>query len=162
MCFVVSCDGGAAKEAARPTPEIRLTPTPTTTWLAPTVVATPDHGPVGTLVEVKGDGFTDSFWHHLNGWDEPGGDREYFGLSGEVAHSYTDPSGHKMTKCDLILNDEYVHSRVSDTGHLTAAFRVGRTGGCFQSSVEIPTPPGEYGIHFTCHSCSVGKFRVTD
>lgn len=125
-------------------------------------MTTPDRGPLGTLVEVEGVGFTDSRWQKLNDWDERGGEREYFGLTRMVPHSYTDPSGHKRTECDLIVSDEFIRFHVTSSGRLTAAFRVGRTGNCFQSSIEIATPPGEYGIHFGCHACVVGKFVVTD
>jgi hypothetical protein len=62
--------------------------------------------------------------------------------------SFKDPrTGRLQTSCDPIVVDDYVSSKVSDEGRLTAAFRVGRTGRCFQTEHEIATPPGDYYIH---------------
>src|ERR1051326_972864 len=70
------------------------------------VQVTPDHGPPGTVVHLEGSGFVENYWKELNGWDTPGGHREYFGL--ERADG----------DCELIVRDDYVSSSVSASGRL--------------------------------------------
>jgi len=115
------------------------------------VQVTPDHGPPGTVVHLEGSGFVENYWKELNGWDTPGGHREYFGL--ERADG----------DCELIVRDDYVSSSVSASGRLSAAFRVGQTGSCFQQlSGPKAVTPGVYTIQLTCHACGVAEFRVTN
>lgn len=113
----------------------------------------PAEGPPGTLVRVEGDGFVDPLWQALNEWDEPGGHREFFGL--------IRPSGDGDA-CELIVDDEYVSSSVSESGHLVAEFRIGSSGNCFQEDRTATTKPGVYQIHLVCHPCYVGTFTVTE
>jgi hypothetical protein len=100
---------------------------------------------------IEGDGFTDPMWQRLNGWDRPGGHQEYFGLTRDL----------REQDCDLIVRDDYVRSHVTKDGHLTAAFRVGKIGNCFQQFKTVEITPGVYNVVLLFHACAVGTFRVT-
>jgi hypothetical protein len=124
----------------------------------PFVMPTPDHGPPGTFVSVEGDGFIDDHWQGLNRLADPAYQPFYFGVTTTITEGTN-------AGCNLIVDNEFVRAHVTPAGHLTAAFRVGRTGSCFQErphgrTIEIPT--GKYDIHLRCHACTVGKFVVTD
>src|SRR5438309_1632082 len=99
LCLAIGCSN--TNTHASPTPSMTESPTSpaasastpkaSTTGAPPSatqmikvhsVQVTPDHGPPGTLVHVEGTGFVEDNWKTLNGWDTPGGHREYFGLEG--------------------------------------------------------------------------------
>lgn len=101
---------------------------------------------------MEGEGFSDASWQELNEWDRPAGNREYFGL---IRPGVEDD-------CELVVEDEYVSSTVDSAGHLEASFRVGSSGGCFQTDRREPVEPGVYQVQLRCHPCFVGTFRVTE
>ena len=113
----------------------------------------PTSGPPGTRVRFEGNVPVDSpdfstyqspqFAHGLDPLDVP-----------------TNPSD-----CNLIVDIQQVNKVVTDDGHITGSFVVGRQGGCFMSDTDLgpqPARPGVYAVLLGCHACTpAGTFTIT-
>jgi hypothetical protein len=109
---------------------------------------TPDSGPPGTRVHFEGDVPTDA--SDFETYRNPAA---AYGMQGGFAD------------CELILPVLDVSSTVSDTGHVSGSFTVGRVGGCFMSDTDRgpqQARAGVYTVMLTCHGCTpIGTFTIT-
>jgi hypothetical protein len=113
----------------------------------PIVTLIPNHGPVGTRVEMVGYCFRGSEWQ-----------RKYpaspYGVSLIREIKLDD------FKCELIAGGRK-QIDVKRDGRMRGYFVVAGEGDCFQSSRSATVTPGSYFLTIGCHTCSMGNFRVT-
>lgn len=113
----------------------------------PIVTVVPNHGPVGTRVEMAGYCFRGSRWqrkHPASGY-------------GVSLVRVIKLNGFK---CELIAGGRK-QIDVKRDGRMRGYFVVARDGACFQSRRTARVTPGSYDIIIGCHACTAGSFRVT-
>jgi len=115
----------------------------------------PDSGPPGTLVHFEGDVPVDA--PDFDVYQQP---NSAYGLLGPF--DVTLPKGWD---CDLVVEMDDVTKTITDEGHVTGSFRVGREGSCFMSPTDLGPQrplPGVYHIALSCHACPlIGTFHIT-
>jgi hypothetical protein len=113
----------------------------------PVAALIPNHGPVGTRVEMVGHCFVGAQWQ-----------RKYpasgYGVSvlREINLDGFD--------CELIAGGRKEITITRD-GRMRGYFIVPDDGGCFQSKRTALVTPGSYRLIIGCHTCAVADFRVT-
>jgi hypothetical protein len=100
----------------------------------------PRRGPVGTRVRISGRCFP-------RRWNS--------GYGIFLLRQFTKPR-----ECELIAGGRF-RFRVNHAGVGRGWFKVARDGACFQHRYRRRVTPGRYWVGFGCHTCSIGRFRVT-
>jgi hypothetical protein len=113
----------------------------------PIVTLIPNHGPVGTRVEMVGYCFRGSRWQRKHPAAPYG-----VSLIREIKFD--------GFKCELIAGGRK-QIDVKRDGRMRGYFVVAGEGACFQSTRSATVTPGSYNLTIGCHACSVTNFRVT-
>jgi hypothetical protein len=113
----------------------------------PIVTLIPNHGPVGTRVEMVGYCFRGSKWQRKHPASPHG-----VSLIREVKLD--------GSKCELIAGGRK-QIDVKRDGRMRGYFVVAGEGDCFQSSRSATVTPGSYKLTIGCRACFVSEFRVT-
>jgi hypothetical protein len=113
----------------------------------PVVTLIPNHGPVGTRVEMAGYCFRGSRWQKQH-------PAAPYGVA--LVHTIRLDG----SKCELIASDRE-QIDVKGDGRMRGNFVVAPQGDCWRSSRTATVTPGSYDVTIGCRACSVADFRVT-